>query len=66
MADVFVELKSTENQTVFLRPEAISGFEIVPASNRVEGHIKIFVSGFKFLVQIEKDELLKKLNAQGR
>ena len=62
----FIELKSTENQTVYLRPESISGFEVVTASNRAEGHIKIFVAGFKFLVQIEKDELLKKLNATSR
>ena len=64
--NTFIELKSTENQTVFLRPEAITGFEVVAASNRAEGHIKVFVAGFKFLVQIEKDELLKKLTATGR
>lgn len=57
----FIELKSTENQTVFIRPEAIGAFEVVPASARVEGHVKIFVNGFKFTIQIEKDELLRKL-----
>lgn len=58
----FIELKSTENQTIFLRREAIGAFEVVPASARVEGHVKIFIGGFKFLVQIEKDELIKKLS----
>jgi hypothetical protein len=66
MQDEFVELKSTENQTVYVRPEAVGAFEVVPASNRVEGHVKIFIGGFKFLVQIEKDELLRKLNGNGK
>lgn len=62
MKSSFIELKSTENQLVYLRPEAILGFEVVPSSQRAEGHVKIFVGGFKFLIQIEKDELLTKLN----
>ena len=57
----YIELKSTDNTTVFLRREAIGGFEVVPPSQRVDGHVKIFVGGFKFLIAIEKDELLKKL-----
>lgn len=61
MSDTFIELKSTENQTVYIRSEAIGAFEVVPASARVEGHIKIFVNGFKFTVQIDKDELLRKI-----
>lgn len=66
MQDAFVELKTTEGQSVFLRRDAVSGFEVVPASNRVEGHIKVFVGGFKFLVEIEKDELLRKLNGSSK
>lgn len=65
MQSDFIELKSTENQTVFIRREAVGAFEVVPASNRVEGHIKIFIGGFKFLIQADKDELLKQLN-QGK
>lgn len=64
MSNPFIELKSTEGQTVFVRKEAVGAFEVVPASNRVEGHIKIFIGGFKFLVQIEKDELIQQLNAK--
>lgn len=60
----FVELKSTENQTVFIRPEAVGAFEVVPASQRVEGHVKLFIQGFKFSIQIEKDELLAKLKGK--
>lgn len=62
MNDQFIELKSTENQTVYIRQDAVTAFEVVPASARVDGHVKIFINGFKFLVQIEKDELLGKLN----
>lgn len=57
----FIELKSTENQVIFVRKDAVGAFEVVPASARVEGHIKLFIGGFKFLVQGDKDELLKKL-----
>lgn len=60
----FLELKSTENQTVYVRREAVGAFEVVPASNRVEGHVKIFIGGFKFLIQGDKDELLKQLSTE--
>jgi hypothetical protein len=62
----FVELKTTENQIIYVRREAVGAFEVVPPSNRVEGHIKVFIGGFKFLVQGDKDELLKQLNSQGK
>lgn len=62
MKDEFIELQSTENQTLYVRREAVGAFEVVPPSNRVEGHIKLYIEGFKFLVQIEKDQLLKQLN----
>jgi hypothetical protein len=57
----FVELKTTENQVIHVRKDSVGAFEVVPASNRVEGHIKIFISGYKFLVQGDKEELIKKL-----
>lgn len=63
MQDGFLELKTTENQTIFIRPEQVGAFEVVPASQRVEGHIKIYIGGFKYSVSIEKDELIKKLNS---
>ena len=34
------------------------------ASQRVDGHVKIFIQGFKFTIQIEKDELLAKLKGK--
>lgn len=61
----FIELKTTENQTIYVRAEAVGAIEVVPASNRVEGHIKIFIGGFKFLIQGDKDQLLQQLN-QGK
>lgn len=58
----FIELKSTENQILFIRKDAIGAFEVVPPSARVEGHIKIFIGGFKFLVQGTKEELIQKIS----
>ncbi len=57
----FVELKSTEGQVLFVRKDAIGAFEVAPATARVEGHIKVYIQGFKFTVQGEKDELIAKL-----
>jgi hypothetical protein len=60
----FVELRSTEGQILFVRKEAIGAFEVAPATARVEGHIKIYINGFKFTVQGEKEELLAKLKGK--
>ncbi len=63
----FIELKTTENQTLFVRPEAVGAIEIVPASARVDGHIKLYMGAFKFLVAGEdKDSLMTKLSTEGR
>ena len=59
----FIELKSTDNTTLFVRKDAIGAFEVVPPSQRVDGHIKLFIGGFKFLVAVDKDELLLKLKS---
>jgi len=64
MTNEFLELKSTEGQSVYVRPEAVGAFEVVPASNRVDGHVKLFVSGFKFTVQISIEDLLQRLSAK--
>lgn len=61
MSKEFIEVKSTDNTTVFIRRDAIGAFEVVPPSQRVDGHVKIFVGGFKFLIAIDKDQLFKKL-----
>ena len=64
MQDGFLELKTTENQTIYVRPEQVGAFEVVPPSQRVDGHIKLFIGGFKYTVAIEKEELLKRLKGQ--
>lgn len=64
MASEFVELKSTDNTLLFVRKEAVSAFEVVPPSQRVDGHVKIFIGGFKFLIASDKDDLLKKLQSK--
>ena len=62
MPDSFVELQSTENQTVFVRKSAVGAFEVAAPTTHVEGHIKLYVGGQKFLVQVAKNDLLKQLN----
>jgi hypothetical protein len=60
--DAFIELKTTENQTLFVRKESVGAFEVAASTAHVEGHIKVYVAGFKFLVQAEKDVLLQQLS----
>jgi hypothetical protein len=62
--DEFVELRSTEGQILFVRKDAIGAFEVALATARVDGHIKIYINGFKFTVQGEKEELLAKLGGK--
>lgn len=58
----FVELTSTDNQKVFVRKKAVAAVEYVTPSARVEGHIKVYTAGFKFLIQGEVEDLLRKLS----
>lgn len=60
----YFEVKTTDNQTLFVRQSAVGAFEVVPSSTRVEGHLKVYVGGFKFLVKEEPEEFLKKLETQ--
>ncbi|MGE0764436.1 MAG: hypothetical protein AB7N80_14265 [Bdellovibrionales bacterium] len=57
----FMELKTTDNTTIYVRKDAVGAFEVVPPSQRVDGHIKVFIGGFKFLVVGDKEEIFKKL-----
>jgi uncharacterized protein YlzI (FlbEa/FlbD family) len=64
MKRVFLELKTVDGPTVFVRAEAVEAFEVVQSSARVEGHVKIYINGYKFLVCEDKDELVKKLQGE--
>lgn len=59
MSDEFIKMKTTESQVVYLRKDAVDAIEEVPASNRVEGHSKVYVAGFKFLIEAKAEEILK-------
>ena len=61
MSKEFIELTSTDNQKLYVRREAVAALEVVTPSARVEGHIKLYAAGFKFLIQSEIEELLRKL-----
>lgn len=63
MGDKFIQLKTIDNQVLYVRPSAISAFEVVTPSSRVEGHLKVYVSGFKFLVKEEEADFLAKVQA---
>lgn len=61
MSKDYIELNTTENQVVYVRKDSVGAFEVVAPSARGPGHIKLYIDGYKFLVQIEKEEFLKKL-----
>ena len=58
-----VEVKTTDNQTLYIRPDSVGAIEVVHPSARVEGHLKVFIGGFKFLLKEELEEFLKKLES---
>ena len=58
MSNDYIELRTTEGQTVLVHKKSIGAIEVAHSSAHVEGHLKLYVEGYKFLVQIEKDELL--------
>jgi len=60
MGKKFLELKTTDNSKIIVRKDAVAVLEESPASSRVEGHVKMFVAGFKFSVQgTSKDIVLQ-------
>lgn len=63
-ATEYIELKTTDGQPVYIRRNEIAAIEVVPASVRVSGHVKLYVSGYKFLIDMDKDELLQKLGVR--
>jgi hypothetical protein len=58
----YLELTSTDNQKLYVRKEAVAALEVVTPSARVEGHIKLYAAGFKFLIQGEIQEVLRNLS----
>jgi hypothetical protein len=66
MTTEFVELTSTDNQKLYVRKEQVAALELVTGSSRVEGHIKLYIGGFKFLIQGQIEELLLKLSEPGK
>ena len=62
MSSEFVEMTSTDNQKLYVRKEAVAALEVAPPSARVEGHIKLYTAGYKFLIQGNIEEILRKLS----
>jgi len=61
MGKKFLELRTTDNATIIVRKAAVAVLEESPASSRVEGHVKLFVAGFKFTVQGNCKEVASQL-----
>ena len=59
-----IEVKTTDNQTLFIRPDAVGAIEVVHPSARVEGHLKVYIGGYKFLLKEDIEEFLKKLESE--
>ncbi|MCC7403143.1 MAG: hypothetical protein IT288_01990 [Bdellovibrionales bacterium] len=62
MGKKYVELKTTDNTTIFVRKESVDVLEDSPASSRVEGHVKLFVAGFKFAIKGTAKEVMALLD----
>jgi hypothetical protein len=58
----FLELKTTDNQVVWIRKHAVEALEEQPGTARAPGHTKVYVGAFKFLVVDHKpQELVAKI-----
>lgn len=63
MSKNYIELKTTDNTTIVVRKESVDVLEESPASSRVEGHVKLFVAGFKFAIKGSVKEILAQLES---
>ncbi len=58
-----MELKTTDNQTVWIRKDAVEALEEQPSTARAPGHTKVYLGSYKFLIVDHKPEdLLKKID----
>lgn len=61
MKSRFIEVKTTEGGSLWIRPEAVSAIEPGVTSQRAESNVKIYIDGFKFLLAEDKDQVMKKV-----
>ncbi len=58
----FLELKTTDNQKVWIRKDAVEALEEQPSTARAPGHMKVYLGSYKFLIlDHTPDELIKKI-----
>jgi hypothetical protein len=57
----FIEVQTTENQPILIRKDQVGAIESVAPMARTPGHLRVYVAGYKFLLQISKEDFLKKL-----
>jgi hypothetical protein len=53
---MFLELKTTDNQVIWIRKSAIEALEEQAESARSPGHTKVYIGAYKFLIVDHKPQ----------
>tara|TARA_B100000749_G_C18450126_1_gene476022 strand:- start:19139 stop:19426 length:288 start_codon:yes stop_codon:yes gene_type:complete len=62
MSDKYLELKTTDNLTVWIKKDHVSAVEEVPSTSRSEGYVRVYVNGYKFNIKEKTaEEILSQL-----
>ncbi|MEZ4873436.1 MAG: hypothetical protein R2827_14600 [Bdellovibrionales bacterium] len=56
MSDNYIELKTTDNLTVWIKKDHISAVENVPGTTRSEAYVRVYVNGYKFNIKEKQAE----------
>ena len=60
-----MELKTTDNTTVWINKDAVEALEEQPATARAPGHTKVYLGSYKFLILDHKpDDVIKKIESE--
>lgn len=62
MKNKFMELKTTDNTTVWINTNAVEALEEQQATARAPGHTKVYLGSYKFLILDQKpNDLIQKI-----
>ena len=59
----FIEVKTTENQVVYLNINLVSGIEPVPGTARTEPQVRIYSGAFKWVIAEPIEDFLERVRA---
>jgi len=58
----FMELKTTDNTTVWINKDAVEALEEQQTTARAPGHTKVYLGSYKFLIVDQKpDDIIQKI-----